>query len=117
MRWLGTLALLACLWPATAMAQSYDILWYDHCEETIEIGSLREHFEAQGHRVTHVTDGGADIDLSSPAYASTEVVVASHTAGEGTLVGLEAWLRAGKGYVALIGPGMYGDVEIGRAHV
>lgn len=111
MRWFGALLVVIGLWPGTALAQTFDILWYDHGEEAVEIGSLREHLTAAGHRVTHVTDGAGNIDLSAPAYAGYEVVVASHTAGTGTLVGLEAWLSSGKGYVAFVGPNIYGDAE------
>jgi cysteine-rich repeat protein len=112
MRWLGALVVVLMLCPATAMAQSFNILWYDHGEELIEAGSLREHLTKAGHRVTYLLDSADNVDLSNPAYADIDVVVAQHTAGAGTLVNVETWLRAGKGYVAMIGPQMYtGDSD------
>ena len=100
--------MLALLAPGVARGQSYDILWYDHGEEADGAG-LVAHLEAAGHTITYVADGGADVDLSDAAYADIDVVVAEDTAGAGTLLHVDAWLSSGRGYVGLVGPGMWSD--------
>lgn len=94
------------LWPALAMGQSFDVLWYDNGEEATLAGSIREHLVERGHRVTYVRDGGGEIDVSTAEYDAYDVIVAEHTAGAGSLVGLESWFDSGRGYVVLVGPSM-----------
>jgi len=48
------------------------------------------------------------VDLSDPAYATFDVVVAEHTCmGSTSLLNVDVWIGAGKGYVALLAWDMY----------
>jgi uncharacterized membrane protein len=93
--------------PATSAA-SLRIFWYDDYEEDTYSGSIREYLESKGHTVTYQSDDSGLWNAVSliPSY---DVIVAEHTCGGGTIYNLDQWFAAGKGYVVLLGTGMYND--------
>ena len=68
------------------------VLWYDDFEESSYAGSIRQYLVSQGHTVTYRNDGyyTGYIDVSAPAYAEYDVVVAEHTCGSYTLTALRS---------------------------
>jgi parallel beta-helix repeat protein len=83
---------------------------YDDYEESNYDGSLREYLEARGHDVTYSHDDMGNIDVWA-RYSDYDVVLAIHTVGSGTLTNLSSWLQNGRGYVAMLGWGMWNDAE------
>ncbi|CAD6491521.1 MAG: Peptidase family C25 [Candidatus Argoarchaeum ethanivorans] len=86
------------------------IFWYDDYEENSYPGSIRKYLESKGHNVTYSHDNVGYIDVWAN-YPDYDVVVAEHTCGGSTLIGLDEWFAHGKGYVALINGGMYADIQ------
>jgi uncharacterized membrane protein len=84
------------------------IFWYDDFEEDSFSGSVREYLKAQGYYVTYQADSSGLYDAVAliPSY---DIIVAEHTCGGGTIYNLDQWFAAGKGYVAMLGSGMYND--------
>lgn len=101
----------ATLLPASASAQSLELLWYDGGQEADGAG-VTTALEAAGHTVHYrSTTSDGVIDLTAPSWDELDLVVVEGTAGAGTVTGVESWLRSGRGYVALVDEGMYDDVE------
>ncbi|MBC8422466.1 MAG: right-handed parallel beta-helix repeat-containing protein, partial [Chloroflexi bacterium] len=84
------------------------IFIYDDYEEQGYDGSLREYLESQGHYVTYSHDNVGNIDVWAD-YANHDVILAIHTVGGGTLTNLQTWFQSGRGYVAMLGGGMWND--------
>ncbi|MBU4071217.1 MAG: right-handed parallel beta-helix repeat-containing protein [Candidatus Thermoplasmatota archaeon] len=94
---------------AFGMPRSLNIYWYDDYEEEDYAGSIREYLEGRGHTVTYQED---DVGIWPDAAAlipNYDVIVAEHTCGGETIINLDQWFAAGRGYVALFGGGMYND--------
>ena len=93
----------------TKSARTLNIYWYDDYEEENYAGSIREYLEGNGHTVTYQED---DVGIWPDAAAlipNYDVIVAEHTCGGETIINLDKWFEAGKGYVALFGGEMYND--------
>ncbi len=85
------------------------IYWYDDYEEEDYPGSIREFLESQGHTVTYQENQPGLWPDAAALIPTYDVIVAEHTCGDETIINLDQWFAAGKGYVALIGQEMYND--------
>jgi hypothetical protein len=94
--------------PSVADAQPFNIFWYDDFEESDEAGSFREYLTSRGHTVRYQGDG-ATWDVSTAEFDDTDIVVAEHTCGGGTIIGLEEWLESGRGYISMTNFSHYND--------
>lgn len=86
-----------------------NIYWYDDYEEEQYSGSIREYLESQGHTVTYQEDSVGVWPDAAAMIGVYDVIVAEHTCGGQTIINLDQWFAAGKGYVALFGGEMYND--------
>jgi parallel beta-helix repeat protein len=85
------------------------VYWYDDYEEEVYDGSIREFLESQGHTVTYQEDSVGIWPDAAALIPTYDVIVAEHTCGDETIINLDQWFTAGKGYVALFGDDMYND--------
>jgi len=95
---------------STGKTGPFKILWYDDYEENYYPGSIREYLTNKGHTVTYFSDGSMGY-LDARNYMTYDVIVVEHTCGPYTVIGLQQWFQAGKGYVVLNNSYMYADAQ------